>query len=330
VTIKRRQKPATEQTETGPRWAWDFVQPTERGGSVLVESRAENEDDPEAIPGTTLFVASTDTPDRAMDVVSQNWKLRAFRDNPVILDNHDHRRVVGHAVSVKVPKVGPDAGKLMIRVAWDIESPDPSIRNVGHQHLNGIRRAGSVGFRSTKTTRRDKLAPDHAYYQAPVEVETWWGTEMLAGKLYEGPELLEFSSATVPMNAEALQRSLVGTSRAELEDPAEGDPSPPAEDDTPVPEFLTLLADDGVRGQFVDLVWPDLATRFAELLAPPEPESADEEPEAAKAFRAAILRVLRTNEARRLLKAALDQGPPARTATATPFLSLLARELETP
>lgn len=158
--------------------------------------------------GTTTFIASTDDEDRALDIVKQDWRLRNFRNNPVILDNHDPMRVVGRAESVKVPKNGEDAGSLVIRVAWDLDSPDPSIANVGRQHLKGIRKAGSVGFRSGRKTARNRLPTDSPYYREPMTFQSVWGDYEHAGILHEKNELLEFSSATIPMNPSALQRSL--------------------------------------------------------------------------------------------------------------------------
>lgn len=204
-----------DETEpAGVSWAWDTCE--ERDGSATVLVRAASSDK-EA--GTTLFVASTDTPDRAMDVVRQDWRLREFRSNPVILDNHDARRVVGTGIESTVPKTGDDAGRLVIRVRWDLENPDPSIRSVGHQHLQGIRRAGSVGFRSAKKTERHRLPLDHAAYQPAQTVDTWFGPMQMSGWYYEGNTLLEFSSATIPMNPEALQRSYVARSAPTVQDP---------------------------------------------------------------------------------------------------------------
>jgi hypothetical protein len=137
---------------------------------------------------TTTFVASTDRADRARDIVAQDWVLDRFLANPVILDNHDSRRVVGMATRAAV-----EDGRLVIEVAWDLESPDPSIAAVGHQHLQGFRRAGSVGFRAGKVTFRADLPDTHPAYGE-------------RGYFYEGNELLEFSSATIPMNPDALQR----------------------------------------------------------------------------------------------------------------------------
>ena len=333
MTRKRPTPIVPELDEDGGiRWAWDFVEPTERGSQVLVEQRVATDDD-EHIEGTTLFVASTDSPDRAMDVVSQNWKLAAFRQNPVILDNHNYSRVVGRGMTATVPKKGKDAGKLMIRVEWDQESPDPSIRNVGHQHLKRFRSAGSVGFRAAKKTLRHKLPTDHQYYQEPIEVEGWFGKELYSGTLYESPELFEFSSATIPMNADALQRSFHTMVRR-----AEGDPAPAADpgagDDAAPTDILEWLSDAGRRGQMLDALWPDAMVRLRDSLFP---EDEDEEPEGeappadeslpAKAMRRlirpGILDVLRSTEARRIVAAYPSR--PTLTPTTTPSPGVLAR-----
>lgn len=152
---------------------------------------------------STLFVASTPDEDRALDVVRQDWRLRNYRANPVIFDNHNSYRVVGRADRVGVPK---ETGNLEVLVRWDLESPLPEIRAVGHQHLNGFRSAGSVGFRSGSITRRDKLATDHEHYREAATMPSPYGEWKWAGLLYEKNELLEFSSASVPMNPYALHK----------------------------------------------------------------------------------------------------------------------------
>ncbi len=197
-----RFQPATPEPIS---WAWDVARRIDRGFAMLIRAE-DGEPDPEA--ETTTFIASTDTPDRAMDVIKQDWNLKPWRQNPVVLDNHDPQIVAGKGVSAEVPKEGRDAGKLVIKVKWDLKSPDARVVNVGHQHIEGIRRAGSVGFRPGKRTRRNELPKNHPAFQEPIEVDTWWGgTEMVAGWYFERCELLEFSSATVPMNPEATQRS---------------------------------------------------------------------------------------------------------------------------
>lgn len=253
-----------EDNEGGVSWAYDFVAPLEqRGSAVLVLQRAEEAND--KYKGTTLFVASTDSEDRAMDVVKQDWRLRNFRANSVILDNHEPMRVVGRSIESVVPRTGDDAGRLMIRVGWDLENPDPSIRSVGHQHLAGYRRAGSVGFKHGKKTARNKLDQSSPYYREPVKVETWWGEYEMSGYLYESNELLEFSSATIPMNAEALQRSIVAA-YAEC-DPADLGRRGNVASETGIPKatvanLLEMARAPEHRSALLDLLWPDLVGRM--------------------------------------------------------------------
>lgn len=250
------------ETDGEISWAWDVAQPLERGLlGQLVRALDSNMDS-----GVTTFVASTDDEDRAMDVIRQDgWRLKHFRDNPVILDNHDPLRVVGQATRATVPNAGDDAGKLMIDVKWDLTNPDPSIQAVGHQHLNGIRRAGSVGFRPGKKTERSDLPKDHPAYRDPVEIETWWGGSFeWAGWYFEQCELLEFSSATVPMNPSALQRSYLEALGARAPDDVEGrlhvvgQTVPRSVAD----ELRRALGDPAMRKSLVELLWPDLLAKM--------------------------------------------------------------------
>jgi len=181
------------------------------GGRVRV--RAVGSD---AEAGTTTFDASYEQEDRAGDVVRQDWRLREYRANPVILDNHMRTRVVGRALKASVPRADTDDPHLVIQVQWDMDSPDPTIRAVGHQHLHGFRAAGSVGFRWGKATKRDKLATDHRWYSEGRTVDTPWGQINRVGSYYERNTLLEFSSASIPMLPTALQRALCDTPEAQL------------------------------------------------------------------------------------------------------------------
>lgn len=177
---------------------------------------------------TTVFVASTSDEDRAGDVVAQDWRLGEFKANPVILDNHNPYRVVGRGTEAAVRK---GSGALEIGVEWDLDNPDPSIRAVGHQHLNGFRAGASVGFRSLKRAQRHELPKDHPAYREQAQRETDWGSIKLgSGFYFERNVLLELSSATIPMNPRALQRPGGAPSKAladlaavvgEIEDPTE-------------------------------------------------------------------------------------------------------------
>jgi len=163
------------------------------------EIEAALKEHPAPRAGTTIFVASTAEPDRVGDVIEQDWRLAAYRRNPVVLAEHDSRVVVGRADYAGVPK---EIGSLVIRVMWD---DDAEINPVGallaHQHREGFRRAGSVGFLPGSRVERDKLPTDHEHFRARPK-DAW-----SAGAVYRHNELLEFSSVAVPANPNALQQS---------------------------------------------------------------------------------------------------------------------------
>lgn len=213
---------------------------------------------------TTSFVASTDASDRAGDVVRQDWRLFNYRRNPVILDNHHTLRVVGKAARAVNRKLDKgDRSQLEIDVLWDLDNPDPGLRAVGHQHLNGFRSAGSVGFRSGKRTLRNKLPTDHPAFAEPTKIERPWGVYEIVGEYLEQNELLEFSSATIPMNPEAAQRAYharlaehdPGDIDGRLRVVAETVPRSVAGD---LPEWLT---DPESRAAALGLLWPDWLER---------------------------------------------------------------------
>lgn len=234
--------------------------------------------------GTTLFVASTPREDRTLYVVEQDWDLKEFRAIGVILDNHVRSRVVGVPISAVVPRKGDDAGQLMIDVRWDLESPDPTIVNVGSQHLRKIRKTGSVGFTSESITRRDKLARDHKAYREPKKFTSPWGFEYEDSGLYfKGNKLLEFSSAPIPANADAAQRSWVDY-LAEV-DPLDIDArarrAGEIQHRSSAETLREWAADPAKRAETVAILWPDILEQLR-----------------------------RDDAARRVLRAILDAGPP--------------------
>lgn len=150
----------------------------------------------------TTFTASTADVDRMGDIVEQDWRLRDYRRNPVILNNHNPREVVGMSLDSRVPK---DTGNLTIKVKWDVSDFNPMGQLIGHQHKNGFRNAGSVGFTPGKRTRRSKLPTDDPRY---IDPEKFAGYSWEIGSVFSKNVLLEFSSASIPANAAALQLSL--------------------------------------------------------------------------------------------------------------------------
>lgn len=277
---------------------------------LLVLPEVKQQDNSGKADGSTLFEASNDSEDRYDSIVKQDWSLGNYRANPVVLDSHDYKRVVGRAVEAKVPRAGDDTGKLMIRVAWATDAPDPSLAVVGWQHQNGFRSAGSVGWKYSKVTERDRLPTDHKYFrQKQKKTVEFFGMTFeieTAGILYENNELLEFSSVAVPGNATALQRSYLAALSAVAPDdiPArlrivqETAPRRVGED------LAAQLRDPAQRALAVDLLWPDLVQR------------------------------MRTDaETRRVLRALLEAGPPAvppaAAAAPTPSLAgLVLRRLQ--
>lgn len=297
-------------------FVWDVCQPLGKGlSSTMVRATESNQ-----AAGTTLFVASTDSEDRAMDVVEQNWRLKNFRLNPVILDSHDPRRIVGRGLDFHVPKAGDDAGKLMGLVKWNLSSSDKTIVSVGEDHLNGFRSAGSVGFRSERRILRSKLDPKHPKYQDPVELDTPWGKEKWSGTFFQSPELMEFSSCALPMNPEALQRSYF----QRAEGPSAPD-APSPEGDAP-PDEWAWLDDEEAVSRVADALFPVFMARAMAALMPAEEEAVPapaDEPVADKAFRRLWMPRLRSfvrtdTDMRRILRAVLDTGPPPAARTLTP------------
>lgn len=197
----------------------------------------------------TNFTASTADVDRMGDLVDQGtWRLRNFRRNPVIL--HEHAApVVGRAVSVKVE----DRAALRIKVLWDDSEANPVGRLVAHQHLNGFRSAGSVGFIPGKAiNRRDLPEDDPARVRESVP-------KARAGHVFKHNELLEFSSVAVPANPAALQ--LQGYARAGGVDDPEAVRRFVAESvDSRLAEFIleAVKTDETIRRAIRGLIWSDV------------------------------------------------------------------------
>lgn len=157
---------------------------------------------------STDFIASTASIDRMGDVVDQGtWRLAAWRKNPVILYEHAPP-VVGRGSA----RVDREAGQLQIKVEWDIGEHNPIGTLAGHQHLNGFRSAGSVGFMPGKAISRLDL-PDDDPRKASKDTPRW-----RAGHVFSHNELLEFSSVAVPANRDAVHLSSYATA---TEDPSE-------------------------------------------------------------------------------------------------------------
>lgn len=146
--------------------------------------------DPEQVevgqPPRFRFIASTAEEDRHGDVVRQNWRLESFKQNPVILWNHDSSRApIARAYDVAVID-----GHLEIGMEFDVE--DDFAMQVAGKIRRGFINAGSVGFISHAMGWRedlDKADPNYA--------EGY-------GMVLDDNELMEFSITPVQSNRGAL------------------------------------------------------------------------------------------------------------------------------
>ena len=130
------------------------------------------------------FVASTETPDRYGDVISQRgWQLESYKKNPIVLLNHD-----SGALPIGKGIVNLKNGQLLIDVEFDMD--DPLAANVARKAKNGFINAVSVGFQPLESVLRRELDPKNPMY----------GTK---GQYFKRSELLEVSIVTIPANSEA-------------------------------------------------------------------------------------------------------------------------------
>jgi hypothetical protein len=139
--------------------------------------------------GTFEFIGSTSSPDRAGDVVIQNWELDAFRANPVIMYGHD----LGGLPIGKAEKVWLEKGVLKFRVKFVPAEVYPFAGIVAKLAELGYLRATSVQFNVLEFG--EWSAEERK--RAKAEGRT-------LGQLINRSELLELSIVSVPMNAEAL------------------------------------------------------------------------------------------------------------------------------
>jgi hypothetical protein len=165
-----------------------------------------DDDGPERYP----FVMSAVTPDRAADIVEQDWDLSAFMLNPIGPYNHNTWSFpVGKWMNVRV-----ESGMLMGDfVPTPVEGHQDAIIVAGLLKA-GTLRAASVGFIPSTVTERSKFPTAHAYYAE-------------RGYVYGKPKLLECSIVNVPMHPDA-------TAQRAAEPPPVAPAPPPAPEADPV------------------------------------------------------------------------------------------------
>lgn len=132
---------------------------------------------------TVRFVLSTSTPDRVADSINPNgWELRNYLNNPVVLWGHNH----DIPAIATMRNLGLEGGDLVGDVQFATSEQHEFADTVFRLVSGGIINAGSVGF-------------------MPLE---WSYDEQRGGFNFERQELLEYSIVNVPMNPDALRRSL--------------------------------------------------------------------------------------------------------------------------
>lgn len=158
------------------------------------ERRSEDEEDEMRRP-TYRFVMSDALPDRADDIVEQQWDLSEFAANPVAPYNHDYSAPpIGRWTEVSAVD-GVLRGTL---IPVPVESYPLSL-TVAALLEQRVLRTVSVGFRPAAVIARASLPEDDQRYAN-------------RGSVYVRPRLLEASVTPMPMNPRAaLARSFEAT-----------------------------------------------------------------------------------------------------------------------
>ncbi len=129
------------------------------------------------------FIASTDAVDSYGEIVVQNWDLKRYTKNPVILWSHNSWDLpIGQAVRCEVVK-----GKLECTIRFASEKANPKAELVWQGILEKTLRAVSVGF-----------MPRDIRYEKHNDVEVC---------MLDDNELREISVVTLPANPEALAKA---------------------------------------------------------------------------------------------------------------------------
>jgi HK97 family phage prohead protease len=126
---------------------------------------------------TLEAVFSTEDEDRHGDIVRQNWDLKQFKKNPVILNSHNYWSATD--VIGKAEKIGIKNGQLEGKIKFAVEE-NPIAKIIFDLYKNGFLNAFSVGFIPKEFSDKGEILKS---------------------------ELLEISAVSVPANAYALAKS---------------------------------------------------------------------------------------------------------------------------
>tara|TARA_R100000654_G_scaffold67202_1_gene95679 strand:+ start:1062 stop:1856 length:795 start_codon:yes stop_codon:yes gene_type:complete len=137
------------------------------------------------VKDTLSFIASTSGVDRYGDIIDQKgWNLTNYRNNPVVLLNHD-----SNSLPIGRGEVEVKNGKLNIDVTFDMK--DERAKEIARKAKDGFLNAVSVGFKPLESKSRYELSKDSPFYGEK-------------GMFYSKAELLEVSLVTIPANGEAI------------------------------------------------------------------------------------------------------------------------------
>lgn len=169
----------------------------EEGLDHPADSADDSESKASGPAGERRVVMSTDAVDRYGDVIDQNgWELDNFRANPVLMPAHNYGvNPVGTVSDVQV------SGRALVgTLKFWLNDPSGAGLSTAQAYHDGILRGVSVGFRPLSWRPRSELAEDHPAHGA-------------RGFFIERAELLELSTAPIPVNQEALaiQRAIGAT-----------------------------------------------------------------------------------------------------------------------
>ena len=126
---------------------------------------------------TLEAVFSTEDEDRHGDIVRQNWDLKQFKKNPVILNSHNYWSATD--VIGKAEKIGIKNGQLEGKIKFAVEE-NPIAKIIFDLYKGGFLSAFSVGFIPKEFSDKGEILKS---------------------------ELLEISAVSVPANAYALAKS---------------------------------------------------------------------------------------------------------------------------
>lgn len=134
-------------------------------------------------------VMSTDAIDSYEERVAQDWDLKRFKSNPIVLWAHNSRELpLGRAVNVKMKD-----GQLECSVVFASKEANPMAEQVFRLFQEGVLKAVSVGF-----------VPRSVKYEKENDKEI---------AVLSDNELHELSIVPIPANPEALAKSIADAAR---------------------------------------------------------------------------------------------------------------------